>query len=1039
MYEVFSILHTSTITSFEGFLQQRHMVSQSAAMLEELMVTLSTSSDPIHSTNLASLKLSAKQIKAIFETLLMQNVSGFLEKLLADKAMLYKIIFAEVELTENNVKKQFKKWAVHFHPDKTSESKFKDCFESFFKALCDAKKQALWELGYRQKQVGDIAYHQELAKYYRNKCLDAQDASNQNLSRLRNSKKEEFINRTPEECLILKREFARKSFEHCRAISQYEDCSKIEGDKGTLLYERKSEEKKHRQIAIRKDMAIALKMAGLKFEAHIYLIGACYIASNCIHLPQAMRAELTDLLASLNEEKRSRPESPGSVNSQQADNQINGVKENQLVVQNSNLTLALLSPDSDLAPANSPLGRHQRKQIAIDDFSQLAIQILAMPESQLVRYNSPHESIIHAQRHAVLHKAGAVAAGVAGAATAITGITVFALEIGQAITIGAAAGSVLGPVGLALGLVGGLLAGVAGAYFSWKLLDQAVKLGEEPDIRQRLNEMIAEAVQHYQKGDNESFLMTLVKPYTFNSPSEQEANSRPFSQLIQTTFKFELGNLASIKIEPDNIKTFKIEAERIISTLLKHGFRPDGIAYFLVIMGEVLLNCPLQIEHTPISSLREQASDIFRSVYSSQLLHDAAEKIDGHVRLGKDTSESWFRGLYKFFSYTFEGVPDEYFSDAAEAPFTARLQEMQHTARINFALVQIILPGQDNIVLAKKTICEINELIYRQYQYFSIAQHRIEAIEDLLCAIGHSVEPHVEEQHPAQLARLDYFHPANSKEKALSFFHLDQDPSQVDVLSLLNCLTEGLINLSSADFIKKITQLYPGQEMGLYQKIISDTGNLTLQALTKEYLPLISYVFQIEFKLAYQNRNGYEFCSERQQLRKPENPICCIHVIFKDHTLSQFPLMLALPSNNNVPSMLYHRLKQENKNPILRSTLYNQLGDFYREKGRDIHRVNHVRSLLSWDYAKESYEHSLALHPTPHACFGILECYQYSANYGAMLYFLKSRAEILQSYSQYYYFYAIAFRHRHDYQGASIQLYQALSMEPANALYKKEK
>ncbi len=59
-----------------------------------------------------------------------------------------------------------------------------------------------------------------------------------------------------------------------------------------------------------------------------------------------------------------------------------------------------------------------------------------------------------------------------------------------------------------------------------------------------------------------------------------------FENNIHIEFLQELSKEYSIGKRVLNIEKFKIDSEMLIETLLSHGFRPDGIAYLLNLIGE---------------------------------------------------------------------------------------------------------------------------------------------------------------------------------------------------------------------------------------------------------------------------------------------------------------------------------------------------------------------------------------------------------------------------------------------------------------------
>ncbi len=128
-------------------------------------------------------------------------------------------------------------------------------------------------------------------------------------------------------------------------------------------------------------------------------------------------------------------------------------------------------------------------------------------------------------------------------------------------------------------------------------------------MREALNEIMSRALKEYDEGKDgyKQFIEELSKPYT--------------------------NGKALIKLrDPGDI----IDSEKIIQEMLSHGFRPDGIAYLLIILGEVLSSGHLKIDGFTPTSLRSKALDVWAGVLNATLEVEA-KKIDekiSHLRNG---------------------------------------------------------------------------------------------------------------------------------------------------------------------------------------------------------------------------------------------------------------------------------------------------------------------------------------------------------------------------------------------------------------------
>ncbi|CAG8520014.1 18225_t:CDS:2, partial [Cetraspora pellucida] len=125
----------------------------------------------------------------------------------------------------------------------------------------------------------------------------------------------------------------------------------------------------------------------------------------------------------------------------------------------------------------------------------------------------------------------------------------------------------------------------------------------------------------------------------------------------------------------------------IINTLKMHGFRSDGIAYLLVILGEILGSGKIDIEDFVLSEER--------------------------TRLAL-----------------------EYLQDFLEMPLFSRLEEVRNIAKINIAILNIIEYDDDAYKEAKQTVEEVRRSVKENYQFIIKSKLRLEVLEDFLWVIN---------------------------------------------------------------------------------------------------------------------------------------------------------------------------------------------------------------------------------------------------------------------------------------------------------------
>ncbi|CAG8514991.1 526_t:CDS:2, partial [Gigaspora rosea] len=267
-----------------------------------------------------------------------------------------------------------------------------------------------------------------------------------------------------------------------------------------------------------------------------------------------------------------------------------------------------------------------------NDLRNLSTELMFKPDRQIVSYQSYQEEILRSIELSVGCKiAGAISMAVA---TVGTGAVIAASIIFAPIV------SILwvAPLSLLYSLT----------------LKQGTRLLNEPEIRQNLNKIIKDALDAYDEGNYQTFFDLLCGEYKEDT------------------------SLINLK-DSDII----IDPEYIIDSLLSHGFRSDGIAYLLNLIGEVLSSNKIKILDSDISSaeLRVKGYTAFRGALNEKLVKEA-EVLDGRVhelrkKNLKSLANSIFHIIMDFFLLrSHSEIAKEYINDAQKMPFRSRLEEM---------------------------------------------------------------------------------------------------------------------------------------------------------------------------------------------------------------------------------------------------------------------------------------------------------------------------------------------------------------------------
>ncbi|KAL4432483.1 hypothetical protein ABPG74_013337 [Tetrahymena malaccensis] len=119
-------------------------------------------------------------------------------------------------------------------------------------------------------------------------------------------------------------------------------------------------------------------------------------------------------------------------------------------------------------------------------------------------------------------------------------------------------------------------------------------------LREKLNSIIKEAIEYHKKREYYQFLKKMQTQ--FNSQNEKLINIIEVSYLFVTYDKF-------------------------IDILLENGFRPDSVAYLLVLIGEAILFCN-EFNSKYFTSQKQIAMGIYQNVQTNEKLMQQAQDID---------------------------------------------------------------------------------------------------------------------------------------------------------------------------------------------------------------------------------------------------------------------------------------------------------------------------------------------------------------------------------------------------------------------------
>jgi hypothetical protein len=233
----------------------------------------------------------------------------------------------------------------------------------------------------------------------------------------------------------------------------------------------------------------------------------------------------------------------------------------------------------------------------------------------------------------------------------------------------------------------------------------------------------------------------------------QEYSDLLYSLSVPYTSRNSLIQIREVKSNNTFKVLLEIEPSLIIKELSYHDFPVDGIAYFLVLLGEVLLLGPQLkpqkelpvntcLELPAYSDFNYLAAKVFQEVWINEQLIKRAEAIDKQIKSKISFARTIFLEYVatRTLAYAYS-VRRDYIEDSLITPVMARLEELKNIAQINFDIAQIIIGGTSNIQKSVNTIKGIREKSMKAKQekrMFPMTEIRLQALTDLLAAFGHS-------------------------------------------------------------------------------------------------------------------------------------------------------------------------------------------------------------------------------------------------------------------------------------------------------------
>jgi tetratricopeptide (TPR) repeat protein len=493
------------------------------------------------------------------------------------------------------------------------------------------------------------------------------------------------------------------------------------------------------------------------------------------------------------------------------------------------------------------------------------------------------------------------------------------------------------------------------------------------------------------------------------------------------------------------------EANKIIAELLSHEFRPDGIAYLLILIGESLLKGPKLLKRNrlpgyeiPTSSFNSIATDIFKKVYLSEELSKKAKSLDDKVIKSQlkekaDFFQTIWSSLQIEIGHCLYAIPREYFHDSEQPkPYTSRLKELCCIARINYAIANIIEARPENLEIGRQTVEDLKRdlEIGVGNQFFEISEIRVQAMENLLEAFDYGVGSDYEggtRVTPAYESQCVFIETAVVLENISLLARVDgskvacETPVLVSektmALELLETVLAGVPGLNLRSVLKELRK--PREEPILFDhrnlKRISDLCGLTFQTCCVKTDANVGHVFTLLD--ASIGAIAYSSIPDVYAVLETQTSVKTVVAAF----------ILSNPTINEIVDRLNAETNEE-----MKAGLSNDIARHYRNEADQLDLKHHLLALPKWHKALKFYSDANDLCPTNRtAILGQVRCLIALNRYKKAKKLLSNNHSQVLECGEFYSLLALANRRMRNYADASFNLQKATDLGLGNRAERK--
>ncbi|CAF3777027.1 unnamed protein product [Rotaria sp. Silwood1] len=557
---------------------------------------------------------------------------------------------------------------------------------------------------------------------------------------------------------------------------------------------------------------------------------------------------------------------------------------------------------------------------------------------------------------------------------------------------------------------------------------------EKSKIRERINKIMKEALDHYTKEQYVAFLYSL------------------------TVFYAEKKILIGIK-ECRSDDTYKISLDirpgLIVKQLLYYEFSPEGIANFLLLIGEVLLSAPqLKSKNNLTTNIRLELPKYSDFIHFATLVFDEILK-----------NTQLIGATYNFDSNMTSRTLLE---EKSRVSAVIRLKEVQLIAKINYAIVKLISGGIENLQESANMIKSVKGELAKdliEEKIYVISEIRLQALTDILAVFGfnddtlliknetiffNEIIPQLGSNNYLRIIKKVLVDDGKVSHCEPVIFDNDDD---IDEFTLLDQVLSKMLRLDKTKFVRDVRDnYYKNVEplKSLITEIISREHLSDIKAwktsflkekysFTFQYLPILSVLYNLIFIPC-----TVEFHREHKLIFVPDKK--AIDLSNGTAKTSIYVLTEIKDNRNNIRTIngifvaaevalnyISNQLELAS-DPKVKVDLLNQIADYHRHEAEKIDKTHHLESLKKWIEAQKYYNEALTINRNHlMAMLGYATCLIKLNKYTLAEKFLIENAErktYFRNSSERWYLLGILKRKLQNYDEAKNAIENAFKLKP---------